>query len=242
MRATTVRFSEDLWELLDAEATAQGISSAQFVRDAAIMRLGILSGRRGDAEAALTLEDLAAGALSRRPPSGGPAVPVPAVVREPGRLAALDRAALLDTPPEDSFDRLTRLAARLLDAPVALVSLVAEDRQFFKSSQGLDEPLATERQTPLSHSFCQHALAAREPLVIEDARKHPLVRGNLAIRDLNAIAYAGIPLITSGGEALGTLCVIDHRPRAWSKDQIDTLTDLAASVVSEVELRTARTR
>ena len=233
MRATTVRFSEDLWELLEREAAAQGISTAQFVRDAAIMRLGILSARRGDAEAALTLEALAAGALARRSPAAADGV------RDPERLATLRASGLLDSAAEGAFDRITALAAKLLHAPVALVSLVDEDRQFFKSSTGLGEPWASKRETPLSHSFCQHALAAGEPLVIEDAREHPLVRENLAIRDLRVIAYAGAPLITAAGHALGTLCVIDHEPRAWTGDQIETLVDLAASVVTEIELRMA---
>ena len=233
MRATTVRFSEDLWGLLEREASTQGISTAQFVRDAAIMRLGILSARRGDPEAAMTLEDLAARALSRRPGPGAEGV------RDPSRLAALRRSGLLDSAAEDAFDRITALAAKLLNAPVALVSLVDEDRQFFKSLTGLAEPWAGERQTPLSHSFCQHTLAAGEPLVVEDAREHPVVRDNLAIRDLRVIAYAGAPLVTADGHALGTLCVIDHKPRAWTADQIDTLTGLAASVVTEIELRLA---
>ena len=233
MRATTVRFSEDLWELLEREAQAQGISTAQFVRDAAIMRLGVLSARRGDSEASLTLEDLAAGALTGRTAAATEGV------RDSARLAALRRTGLLDSPPEEAFDRLTALAAKLLNAPVALVSLVDADRQFFKSVVGLGEPWASDRQTPLSHSFCQHTLLAGEALVIEDARNHPLVRENLAIRDLAVIAYLGIPLVAAAGEVLGTLCVIDHKPRAWTRDQVDTLTDLAASVVSEIELRLA---
>src|SRR4051794_28228610 len=162
MRATTVRFGDDLWELLEAEASAQGISAAQFVRDATIMRLGVISGRRGDSTASMTLQDLAAGAVSGRPAAGADTV-----TRDPGRLAALRATGLLDSPPEDACDRLTKPAARALTAPVALISLVDEDRQFFKSSVGLDEPWRSARQTPLSHSFCRHTLHSREPLVVE---------------------------------------------------------------------------
>ena len=238
MRATTVRFSEDLWELLDSEASSQGISAAQFVRDATIMRLGVLVGRRADPEATVTLEALAAGALSRRQTrSGGHRAP--RAVLDAARLAELRRVRLLDTPAADPYDRLARLAAKLLNTPVALVTLVDEDRQFFKSCVGLDEPWRSARQTPLSHSFCQHALETDEPLVIEDARSHPLVRDNPAIRDLGVVAYAGVPLVTARGHALGTLCVIDHRPRAWTRDQIETLVDLAASVMTEIELHAA---
>ena len=77
--------------------------------------------------------------------------------------------------------------------------------------------------------------------MIEDARTHPLVRDNPAIRDLDVVAYAGVPLITAAGHALGTLCVIDHHPRSWTADQIETLKTLTASVVSEIELSRART-
>ena len=124
-------------------------------------------------------------------------------IRNPARLAALRRTALLDTPPEEAFDRLTRLAARILNAPLALISLVDEDRQFFKSSQGLAEPWASRRETPLSHSFCQHVVGRGESLVIEDARQHPLVRDNPAIAELGVVGYLGIPLRTSDGCVLG---------------------------------------
>jgi hypothetical protein len=235
MRATTVRFSEDLWDLLEAEAATQSISAAQFVRDSAIMRLGILSGRRGDRDASLTLENLAAGALT-----GRHAAPDP-LLGNVSRLKALHETQLLDSPGDESFDRLTRLAAKLLNAPVALISLVDDERQFFMSCLGLEEPWNSARETPLSHSFCRHALDSPEPLVIEDARTHPLVRDNLAIRDLDVVAYAGVPLITRSGHALGTLCVIDHRPRSWNSDQIETLKTLTAAVLSEIELARART-
>jgi GAF domain-containing protein len=235
MRATTVRFSEDLWDLLEAEAVAQSISAAQFVRDSAIMRLGVLSGRRGDRDAVLTLEELAAGALSGRQPAPDPAL------GSVSRLKDLHETRLLDSMPDEAFDRLAQLAAKLLNAPVALISLVDDERQFFKSCFGLAEPWNSARETPLSHSFCRHALGSPDPLVIEDARTHPLVRDNLAIRDLDIVAYAGVPLITPSGHALGTLCVIDHQPRSWTSDQIETLKTLTAAVVSEIELARART-
>ena len=161
---------------------------------------------------------------------------------DPERLAALRETALLDSPAEGAFDRLTRLAARLLRAPIALVSLVESDRQFFKSCVGLPGAIADGRETPLSHSFCQHAVERGQPLVIDDARMHPLVRDNAALRDLDVIAYAGIPLTTVDGFVLGSFCVIDHVPRRWTVDDLATLGDLAASVMTEIELRTALRR
>jgi signal transduction histidine kinase len=158
---------------------------------------------------------------------------------DPERLLALRSTALLDSPAEEAFDRLTRLATRVLRAPIALVSLVDAERQFFKSCVGLPSRVAEARETPLSHSFCQHAVERAEPLVIDDARTHPLVRHNGAVYDLDVIAYLGIPLQTADGFVLGSFCVIDHVPRQWTADELETLRDLAASVMTEIELRTA---
>jgi GAF domain-containing protein len=122
----------------------------------------------------------------------------------PDRLAALRRLALLDSPEEPAFDRLTRLAATFLRAPIALVSLIDSDRQFFKSAFGLPEPWRSLRhQTPLSYSFCRHVVASGRPLVIVDTREHPLTRDNHVAVALGLIAYLGIPLITTGGYTLG---------------------------------------
>lgn len=153
------------------------------------------------------------------------------------RLAALRKTGLLDSAPEEAFDRLTRLASKIIGAPVSLVSLVDVDRQFFKSVQGLKEPWASKRETPLSHSFCQHAVNSGLDLIIEDARIHPLVKESRAIPELGAVAYAGIPLIDDDGNALGSFCVIDSKPREWTQDEIEILRELASSVMTEVRLR-----
>ena len=162
-----------------------------------------------------------------------------AVAGDQQRVEALHATGLLDSDVSPSFDRLARLAAHVLHAPVALVSLVDADRQFFKSCLGLPEPWASERGSPLTHSFCQHAVASREPLIVSDAREHPLLSDNLAIRDMGVIAYAGIPLIDGNGHALGTLCVIDSQPRHWTSHQIELLGDIAASVITEISLAQA---
>lgn len=159
------------------------------------------------------------------------------LIRNSERLAALQRTGLLDTPREETFDRLTRLASRTLHVPVVLVSLVAADRQWLKSAVGLPEPWASQRQTPLFHSFCQHVVASGEPLVIPDARDHPLVCDNRAVSELGVVAYAGVPLVTSDGLTLGAFCAIDGQPRAWTKQQIEILRDLAAVAMTEIELR-----
>jgi hypothetical protein len=239
MRATTVRFDEALWQLVEREAAHEGVSAAQYVRDAAVLRAAYAMGRRGDSEFEAALDRVRG--PRHRPAADDSArrralLDAAAAVRDPQRLAALHGTNLLDSGASPEFDRLAGLASKVLDAPVALVSLVDEDRQYFKSCLGLPEPWAAERETPLSHSFCQHAVAAREPLVVEDAREDEVLRDNLAIRDLGVIAYAGIPLIDRGGQALGSLCVIDSKPRHWTPDQVDLLKDIAASVVTEISL------
>jgi GAF domain-containing protein len=242
MRATTVRFSEALWTLVEREADRDGVSAAQYIRDATVLRTAYAMGQRGDAD----FEEAIARASGREEPDDAVALDgaarrqallhAAAAVEDEGRLEALEATGLLDSDVSPSFDRLARLAAHVLHAPVALVSLVDKDRQFFKSCLGLPEPWAGQRESPLTHSFCQHAVANREPLLVSDAREHPVLRDNLAIRDMGVIAYAGIPLIDGRRHALGTLCVIDSQPRHWTSHQIHLLSDIAASVVTEITL------
>ena len=155
--------------------------------------------------------------------------------QESARLEALTRYQILDTAAEASFDNLTRLAAAICEAPISLVSLVDEDRQWFKSRHGLD---AT--QTPREQAFCAHALHGEDVLVVEDACEdprfvdNPLVTGDPGIR-----FYAGAPLRVEGLHSLGTLCVIDRVPRSLSADQLHALTILRDAVVSHLELNRA---
>jgi GAF domain-containing protein len=229
MRATTVRFGEDLWAMLESEAARGGMSAAQFVREATILRLAMMAGLRGDDDARATLATVAGEAQRSR--NGA----VAHAVADPERLAALERTGLLDSEPDPRFDGLARVAAHALNAPVALVSLIDRDRQFFKSCVGLPEPWASQRETPLSHSFCQHAVAARRPLIVDDARRDPVLSDNPAIRDMETVAYAGIPLIGKDGQAIGTLCVIDNKPRHWLPEETALLKEIASAVVAQIE-------
>ena len=156
---------------------------------------------------------------------------------DPARLAAFERLDLLDGKPDAGFDRFTAEAAKLLDAPVALVSLVESHRQWFMSRAAHAEPFTSIAETPLSYSFCRHAVAQKAPLVIDDTRADPLVADNPSVEEFDVIAYAGAPIMTSDDQALGTLCVMDHRPREWTSEQIELLSDLAAVVAREIELR-----
>jgi GAF domain-containing protein len=234
MRATTVRFDDSLWALLEREARNQGVSAAQFVRDATILRIASVATQRGDEDMLMTVADVAAQAAGGAREHESPAPP--AGVLDPDRLAALDRSGMLAVRDDPAFDRLTRMASRVLDAPIALVSLVTKDRQVFASCVGVEGD--AREGTPISHSFCQHAVAAGVPLVVGDAREHDVLKTNPAIEDMGIIAYAGVPLIDEG-QALGTLCVADERPRAWSTADVELLSDLASSVLTEIKLRRA---
>lgn len=155
------------------------------------------------------------------------------------RLATLVTTGLLDAGPDETFDRLTRLASRVLRVPIALVSLVDSHRQYFAGAVGLPEPFATARETPLTHSFCQHTVLSRRPLVVSDARTDPLVSANLAVVDLKVNAYAGVPLLNDDGQVLGTFCALDYEPRSWTDDDLATIADLAAAATTEIRLRRA---
>ena len=153
---------------------------------------------------------------------------------EAGRMAALERYCVLDTPAEASFDKITALVRAVIGAPICAVSLVDHDRQWFKSIQGVDA-----RQTPRNVAFCAHTILTREPLVVPDATADArfadssLVTGPPFIR-----AYAGVPLKSPDGYNLGALCVKDTKPRDFTSDQIEILRHFGALVVDELELRT----
>ena len=155
------------------------------------------------------------------------------------RLAVLDRTGQLDSPPEEAFDVVTRLATRVLRAPISLVSLIDGRRQFLKSERGMPEPWSSQRQTPLSHSFCQHLLGSGRPLVIQDSRTTPPLAQHPATVELGIAAYAGVPL-TVDGQRIGAFCVADHKPRRWSERDLAVLRDLASLVVVQIERDMAR--
>jgi two-component system sensor kinase FixL len=160
--------------------------------------------------------------------------PIPA--NESDRRIALDRYKILDTLPEQVYDDLTRLAADICGTPIALISLVDKDRQWFKSRIGL-EPT----ETPRDISFCGHAVAAKATLNVPDATQDPRFADNpLVVEVPNIRFYAGAPLITHDNYALGTLCVIDFQPRNLTEQQIRQLEILSRLVINQLELRLNR--
>jgi GAF domain-containing protein len=161
------------------------------------------------------------------------------VLADGERLRSLQRVCV-GAEPDEAFDRFASLVKRLLNVPVALVSLVDDQHQYFPGQIGLAEPWGSKRETPLTHSFCQHVVVEGRPKIYPDARVDPQVRDNLAIPDLGVVAYAGMPLTDSDGRVLGSLCAIDTEPRAWTPDELEVLDDLAAACSSELRLRIAR--
>ena len=159
-----------------------------------------------------------------------PAIPK----NEKQRVEALLQYEILDTLPEQSFDDLTKIAAEICGVPISLVSLVDPNRQWFKSHHGID---ATE--TPRDLAFCAHAINdPAEVLIVNDASKDNRFFDNpLVANDPNVVFYAGAPLVDSNGLAMGTICVIDHKPRQLNEGQVDALKALARQVMHQMEYR-----
>ena len=155
------------------------------------------------------------------------------IMDEAGRLAALRRYRILDTDPERAFDDLTLLASHICGTPIALISLVDADRQWFKSRVGIS--LA---ETSRSVSFCTHAIQHRDLYVVPDARNNATFRDNPFVATENGIRfYAGAPLVTPQGYALGTLCVLDNVPRTLNPEQVEALDALRRQAEAQLELR-----
>ena len=137
---------------------------------------------------------------------------------------------------QEKFDRFTALAARVLGVPIVSLSLVGPRHGVVTSSSGLPAPLVLL----LAHRFSRHVAASRRPLVIGDARVHPLGANTPAVRDGLVTAYAGLPLFDPRGRTLGTLCVMDTRPRAWTRPELERLHDVAWVVGHAVDWRAPR--
>jgi two-component system, NtrC family, sensor kinase len=156
-------------------------------------------------------------------------VPVP----DSARVAALERYAILDTEPEEAFDDLTLLASYVCKTPIALISLVGENRQWFKSKIGL-----TVAETPREIAFCSHAIQHSEVMVVPDTLEDDRFRNNpLVVSEPRIRFYAGAPLISEEGFALGTLCVVDKTPRELGADQKEALRALSRLVLAQMEFR-----
>ncbi len=156
---------------------------------------------------------------------------------EAARLAELKKYNLLDTLSEEDFDNISKLVAAICEVPIALITLLDRDRNFFKSHFGLDF-----NQSPRKISFCGHAILQKEEIfIIEDTRKDERFIDNPLVLEAKAIFYAGVPLVNRNGFKLGTLCVFDHKPRQLTPIQIISLKSLAKQVINLIELRRKNT-
>ena len=174
----------------------------------------------------------------------GKFVPLPPPTQAPDselgradRLRALERARLLDSPPEKPFDQLARFTGQLLDVPIVLMSVVDRQRQFFKAQVGLPEPLSATRQTPITHSFCQWVVTGDEALVVEDARRDLLLSASPATVDMGVVAYAGVPIRVEPYETIGSFCAVDMKPHRWHTRELQALSDVATLVQGLTALR-----
>ncbi|MFN9472603.1 diguanylate cyclase [Acidovorax sp.] len=167
-------------------------------------------------------------------------VSIHTALADPRRLAAVQRTGLLDSAPEETFDRLTRLASRLTGAPVVFVSLLDRGRDFHMSTAlgpGVAAPGGSRDQ--MGRTFCHYVAVSKVPLVIEDATLLPVFRDLPGVKAGRVRAYAGIPLLTEDGDALGTFCALDFAPRHWTEQDLDVLTELGQSALREIRLRIA---
>lgn len=156
------------------------------------------------------------------------------------RMRVLEEAGLLGDPfavRAESLDRICELVIRSVDAPTAHVSIVSAEDQRYAGAVNVHASIDATNAVDHDHSWCKFVAVDRQPLVVEDASRHPYTADSPAIGDFGARAYAGVPLITSDGASLGALCAIDTKPHRWSEEDIDTLSRLAEWVVMEVELR-----
>lgn len=152
----------------------------------------------------------------------------------------LDEIAALDLFSDDARDVLTDVAddaARLLDVPITLISIVLSDAQYFVASHGLSGWLAETQGTPVEWSFCAHAVENQAPFVVEDATTHPLTKENPLVTEDGIRCYYGIPLTTSRGYTLGTLCAIGVEARTFTDEEVDQLQQLADEAMTRIEAR-----
>ena len=158
-------------------------------------------------------------------------------VNSASRLQAVQRSGMLDSPPEESFDSLTRLASRLLKVPASFITIVDAGRDFYKSQVGFPQALAADREL-VGRTFCHYTLAVDGMLVIEDTQADQIWNSVPTVQTMGVRAYAGVPL-KLGDETIGSFCVIDTQPRQWSAEELEILRQLALSAGRELSLRSA---
>ncbi len=161
---------------------------------------------------------------------------------ERARLAEIARLGLTRAAEDPVFKAFVEQAARELGLPIGLISVVLDDTQFFFAQVGLSGWLDHSRGTPREWAFCEHAVRSRQPFVVYDAPNDARVRNNPLVREDGIVAYAGAPLITERGQAVGTLCVIGTEPRTFEAHELERLQELGRHVVAHLEKQAAARR
>lgn len=159
-------------------------------------------------------------------------------ITDPERLAAVERSALVDSAPEDAFDRLTELAALVTRTRRACITIVDGERYRYKSTIGVPE--GADQPGPVEESFCRYVVGSGQPFYVDDAAVDPRTFDHPAIEALGIAAWAGYPIEDEDGWVLGTFCLIDDKPRDWTDEDLHVLATLARVASSEIALRNAR--
>ncbi|MDQ3200133.1 MAG: AI-2E family transporter [Verrucomicrobiota bacterium] len=217
-RLTKTKIVVGLWG-----ATENLTEAAQRLRDS------------GADEVVTTLADAVVQIAKLVPRLSDEMMPAPIPTDEEQRLRALGELKLLDTAPDPLFDRITAKLARIFDVQIVLVSLVDRDRQFFKSQSGLPADLAATRESPRAVSICGHVVAENELIVVEDLARDRRFANNPLLRERGLRFYAGAPLRAPNGQPIGTLCLLDPKPRQFSAREITLLEEYAADITEEIE-------
>ncbi|WP_072802546.1 GAF domain-containing protein [Rhodococcoides yunnanense] len=220
-------FDARLDEILEQQASKAGETVDAYVRRAVVTRLVQELTDGDDSQLGQLLRHLRDTQIAPVPTHDESATDTTRALYDPERLAAVEQTGLLDSPREDSYDRLVAMVADALQVPSAAVSLIDRNRQFYKSAVGLPIELEEVRQIPVDQSICQYTIDSGEPLIVEDARLHELLKNHPAVLNEVALSYMGIPLKDDNGHAVGTLCVWDEQPREWTIGHQQIFQDLA---------------
>lgn len=175
----------------------------------------------------------ASGASASGGSTGAPGSAAPRPLNEADRVAALEAYRILDSDPEQAYDDIVELAAAICDVPAAYISFIDRDRQWLKASVGVEDD-----EFPRDDAICAHTILAPDPVIVEDLTRDPRFRDSPFVATENGLRfYAGAPLVTPEGHGIGSLCVVDVKPRMLTGDQTRTLSSLAQLVMRELELR-----
>lgn len=219
-------FDDRLNEILVQQAAKAGEPVDGYVRRAVVTRLVQDISDDENSELGQLLRTLRDAGLEPGDVTAD-AAPSGRALDDPARLRAVAKTGLLDTPPDEAYDRLVKMVADALQVPSAAVSLIDRTRQFYKSAIGLPAELAEVREAPIEQTLCQYTIEGSQPLVVEDTRLNDVMREHPAVLGNVALSYMGVPLTDDDGNAVGTLCVWDEQPRQWTTGHQQILQDLA---------------